>query len=173
VKERPRGDHDRNADHAARAQRFGRVRARGKERRRQHEAGGEEPKSRDYGFGEAGVIVSWLIASWLMALWLMALWLAEGLGCVIAACIESCDIALCVGLALGCAMAECIESCMALGLGDWADAAAEIPPSMAATTIAVGMYFIKVASQKEWMRSAPIVRSSGRARRNGAYASSI
>jgi len=95
-------------------------------------------KPRGYGFGEAGFIASWL----------MALWLAEGLGCVIAPCIESCDIALWVGLALGCAIAECMESCMALGLGDWADAAADIPPSIAATTIAVGMYFMKMASQK-------------------------
>jgi hypothetical protein len=123
-------------------------------------------ESRGYGFGEAGFIESWVIASWLMALWL-----ADGLGCAIAECIESCDIAPCVGLALGCAMAECMESCMALGLGDWADAAADIPPSMVATTIAVGMYFIKMASQKEWMRSAPIVRRSGRTRRKGAYAS--
>jgi hypothetical protein len=40
----------------------------------------------------------------------------------------SCDIAPWVGLGLGCVIEECIESCMALGLGDWADAIADMLP---------------------------------------------
>ena len=102
MKERLRSDHDRNADHPARAQRFRIARTGHGKSAGEREAGdgGGDAMSRDYGFFEA-----------------------DGLGWAIAECIESCDIASCdialwLALGLGCAIAECMESCMALGLGD-------------------------------------------------------
>ncbi len=73
-----------------------------------------------------------------------------------AECVEPCDIALWLGLGVGCAIAEwliaeCMESCMALGFGVWADAAAERPTSMTATT-AVRMEFMENGLAKEWIK---------------------
>jgi hypothetical protein len=76
-----------------------------------------------------------------MALWLIAL-CAAGLGCAIAECILSCDMALWPGFGLGCAMAECMESCISLGVADCAPAIANVLPSMTATAKAE-MYFIE------------------------------